>query len=196
MAAGLLAVTGCTSVQHQTGEAAPAGSPGRPSASAAASATPSPTHASGSTSTDTTLYELGPNGYGALTLGMTKQQAEATGLMTRYTGPTVSTCSTARLVGTTSATPNDQGVLWFSPTAGLSSIFAYGSIATPEGVHIGMPAAAMRAIYPEWKAIDRETDGIGHVKVPSNANAWYRIEVVNGEVISVAIQSANQDCYE
>jgi hypothetical protein len=86
--------------------------------------------------------------------------------------------------------------VWFSPTLGLSSIFAEGTIATPEGVHIGMPAAAMRAIYPSWKAIDQETDGIGSVRVPGNANAWYRIEVVNGEVTSVAIQSNNQDCYD
>jgi hypothetical protein len=64
MAAGLLAVTGCASVQHQTGEAAPAGSPGRPSASAVASATQpattgSPAQPSGPTPNP---YATGRNG--------------------------------------------------------------------------------------------------------------------------------------
>ncbi|MEV4620129.1 hypothetical protein AB0J74_15655 [Asanoa sp. NPDC049573] len=86
----LLLAGACTPVEHKSGEAAPAGTP----AATSAAPTPAPTTettpppVTPSTPPSTEAADaplvLGPDGYGALKIGMTEQQAEATGLVTDF----------------------------------------------------------------------------------------------------------------
>ncbi|MET7671278.1 hypothetical protein [Micromonospora luteifusca] len=202
----LLLVAACASPAHRSGDAAPAGSPdptisatttGTP-ASSTPSATPaSPTSSSPSaqpsrSATTTAALVLGPKGIGSLQLGMTRQQATATGMLRPFADAT-SACVPAHL----RAAPAERGIVSFSPTLGIATIDAYGSIKTPEGLRIGMSSAEMLRIYPTWKAADGDaTNGRGAAKTPGNDKAVYRIATRSGKVTEVTLQFRNQDCYE
>ncbi|MFC5923317.1 hypothetical protein [Micromonospora vulcania] len=123
---------------------------------------------------------------------MTRRQATATGALGAFDANSPG-CAPAHL----RAAPTDKGVVLHSPTLGIATIDAYGSIKTPEGVRLGMSSADMLRIYPTWQAADGDaTNGRGFVKAPGNNKAVYRIETANGTVEALTLQYANQDCYE
>ncbi|MEV7331206.1 hypothetical protein [Micromonospora sp. NPDC093244] len=201
----LLLLGACASPTHRSGDAAPAGSPeqttaaptapttGTPTAPPPTSATPpSPSARPSSRPTTTAPLMLGPNGLGTLRLGMSRQQATATGMLRPF--PTNGNgCASTHL----RSAPTDRGLVIFSGTLGLAVINAYGSIKTPEGARIGMSSADMLRIYPTWKAVDGDaTDGRGFAKTPGNDRAVYRIATRNGTVTELTLQYSNQDCYE
>ncbi|WP_329107939.1 hypothetical protein OG792_05485 [Micromonospora sp. NBC_01699] len=198
----LLLVAACSSpVEHQAGDAAPAGSPapttGAPTATTPASPAPSVPSAPSApaSSGDTTApLVLGPNGIGSLKLGMTRQQATATGLLIAdEDNSNGEGCVPYHL----RANSTGNGVVSLSRNLGIAAIDAYGSIKTPEGVRIGMSSADMLRIYPGWTAADGDaTNGRGHAKAPGNDSAVYRIATQNGTVIELTLQYAKQDCYE
>jgi hypothetical protein len=136
---------------------------------------------------------LGPAAYGALKLGMTKKQAEATGLIAGYStnGPNP-VCPIAHLKGA----PAGKGIIWFSPKHDVVAISAYGSIATPQGARLGITTARLLKIYPSWNPLGTDANGRGYVEVPGNAHAEYRIETAKSKVSSLTLQAGNEDCYE
>jgi hypothetical protein len=187
-----LTLTACTSSpEHKSGDAAPAGS-------AAASATPStapsttpstvPSSTAPTTATNRSLT-LGPLGYGALRLGMTKEQALATGLLTPFEDS--DGCDGADL-------KDGGGGALLSPTLGVAAIEAGARVATPEGVRVGTSLSDLRRAYPEWRSVtgDPDPDTRGSTPVPGNSKARYRIETRDGKVLSVTLQLTNQNCYE
>jgi hypothetical protein len=194
LVATTLALTACTaSPEHRSGDAAPAGSAAAspsttPSAtrSTAASATPSATP-TGAASKE--AVRLGPLGYGALRLGMTKEQALATGLLNPFAAS--EGCAGASIKG-------GGGEALLSPTLGIAAIQAGAQVATPEGVRIGTSLSVLRRTYPDWKSAtgDREEDTRGYAAVSGNSKAYYRIETRNSKVMSVTLQLAAQNCYE
>lgn len=139
---------------------------------------------------------LGPAGYGELKLGMTPEQAQATGLISEPAGSAGTACGRyAYLKG--AASNGTEGRLFFSKRLGLAAIYGYAGISTPEGVGVGASYGQLHAAYPEWKPVDGgEHDGRGLVAVPGNPAAVYRIEVYGGRVVQVAVQAKDQDCYE
>ena len=190
LTAGLL-LTACTPApEHRGGEAAPAGSatagtsptttaPASPSAQ-----TPS-SPAATKTSAPATKLVLGPLGYGAIRLGMTKEQVLATGMVTAFeAGPG---CATAEVRGAPKG-----GWVMLSPKLGVTAIDAWDGLETKEGIRIGTSSAEMRRTYPTWS----EFEGRGYAKVPGNDKAVYRIAVLNNKVTEVTLQLVNQDCYE
>ncbi|MFG3558185.1 hypothetical protein ACGGAQ_27790 [Micromonospora sp. NPDC047557] len=198
-------VAACSSPAHQSGNAAPAGSP-ESTASAARTGTPTPTPSPSSTQsapptpsarpsdgpTRTASLVLGPEGIGALKLGMTRQQATRTGQLRAFTS-NGGGCTPARL----RAAPSEEGTVLLSPTLGIATIDAYEGIRTPEGARIGMSSADMLRIYPDWTRADGDaTNGRGFAKTPGNSKAVYRIASRNGKVTQLTLQYANQDCYE
>ncbi|MEU4471727.1 hypothetical protein [Micromonospora sp. NPDC023888] len=195
----LLLVGACASPTHRSGDAAPAGSPeqtasapttGTPTSSSP-SASPSPSARPSSSGTTTALV-LGPNGLGSLKLGMSRQQATATGILRPF-GDYQGECALAQL----RSAPTDEGNVNVSRTLGIATIDAYGSIKTPEGARVGMSSADMLRIYPGWSAADGDaTNGRGFAKTPGNNKAVYRIEMVKGTVVQLTLQYANQNCYE
>ena len=167
--------------------------------SASASAGPSPmtlpvtTPATAPTTTATSEpLVLGPTGLGPLVLGMSLDDANATGLVDHITASTEA-CSNGLLKG--EHTSQTEAALFVSSRLGVAAIYAYGDIATPEGIKLGSTYDQVHAAYPSWRGIDGE-QGHGWVVVPSNSNATYRINISGGHVDELDIQLVNQDCYE
>ncbi|GIF47678.1 hypothetical protein DFJ67_6570 [Asanoa ferruginea] len=189
----LLFAAACSPVQHQVGDAAPAGSPAPTVAAPTATAptvtptTPASTPSSTIEATRAPLL-LGPAGYGALKIGMTEKQAKATGMLTPFTN---SGCRIAYLRGF----PQGKGAVFVSPTLGLIAINAWGTMKTPEGVRVGTSTAEMRRIYPKRQFVDGDGD-YEKVFVKVSNQAVYRIAVNGGKVTELTLQHAHQDCYE
>ena len=145
---------------------------------------------------------LGLTGYGALSLGMTQAEAQATGLTAGITTSGKGNCGgpgDGYLAG--SPTPSDvaiPGQLVFSARRGrLVAIDPFGDVTTPQGIRLDSSYAQLHAAYPMWRAIGPDsTYGRGGVAVPGNPHAHYRI-VANGKVVvELSLASDAQDCYE
>jgi hypothetical protein len=135
---------------------------------------------------------LGSSGFGALRLGMTATEAQATHLVGSASLAPGETCPTGRLLAAPSGgTPS----LFFSPSLGLAAIYAYPGITTPAGIKVGSTLAALQQAYPSWRGLQGDA-GVGYVAAPGSTTSEYRIAVSNGRVIELAIQLDDEDCYE
>ena len=132
---------------------------------------------------------LGPDGYGALKLGMTPAQAQATHLVGSASAAPGQTCPTGRLLAAPSGGPPS---LFFSPLLGLVAIYAYPGITTPAGITVGSTVAQLQQAYPTWRGL-QGIEGVGYVLAPGSATSEYRIAVSSGHVIEVAIQIAKPE---
>jgi hypothetical protein len=172
--------------------AAPATTRSSPTSSPSSSS-PSPSKTPATHSTPTIL---GHDGFGALKLGMSSKKAQATGLITPWTGTAAAGCSLySRLKGSS----GDRGRVYFSGSTGVEIIDAYPGISTPEGIHIGSTKAQVFRAYPDWTNAqdqDPKADGIGGADVPGNSKAFYRIWIKNGKVIELTLQLGTENCYE
>ncbi|WP_216204606.1 hypothetical protein [Amycolatopsis aidingensis] len=140
--------------------------------------------------------ELGPDGYGTLKLGMTTQQAEATGEIVPYQGPDPGAginpeCGFYDLTDRPGQ-PAGLTVL-ISPTLGVADIVGYPGVRTPQGIGIGSTEEALRAAYPSWNPA--EPDGF-FVPVPENPDAIYEFNTRDGRVNHLAIRISGQECIE
>jgi hypothetical protein len=195
----LLLVAACSSPVHQDGNAAPAGSPD-PTTAAAATGTPSPStlppsltpSVPSNSPTRTASLVLGPQGIGSLKLGMTRQEATATGMVRPF--DTSSRCGVSFL----RAAPAEEGTVNLSPTLGVAAISVWPGIRTREGLRIGMSSAEMLRIYPAYEAAEgaQAANARGYVTAPGNDKAVYSIMTRNGKVTALALQFRNQDCFE
>lgn len=191
VAAGLLLV--CAIACGKSPAPAPADEPTSPTLTASPDTSPSPLP-----------LLLGPFGYGALALGMTKDAAIATGLTTDIDTGTPGGCGAAGDGQLAGAPPLDysdlQGWLVFqSGSGGLVAIYAFDGVETPEGIKIGSTRAEVVAAYPTFETfsgVDGEEDGRGGVAVPGNPDAHYRIVIVDGKVFQLSLDANNQACYE
>ena len=203
--AGLLLLTACQPT-HQSGDAAPAGSGyPQPDTSTSVAASPSPTVASPTGAASTTTAGgthtsnptvLGPNGFGALKLGMSRRQAEATGLVSDVDPKADSGCQTTAL----RAGSPVSGTVYFDGASGVVAIDARGGgVKTPEGLHVGSPGSDVSRIYPKWRSLTDPgaNDGRGYVLAPnSNDKAEYNISIGNAKVTQVMLQTHPHHCYE
>ncbi|MBB5869834.1 hypothetical protein F4553_003213 [Allocatelliglobosispora scoriae] len=163
---------------------------------APAASTPPSAASTASPAKTSTPQVLGPDGYGALKLGMTPAQADATGLAAPFTGISDGCGRVSHLIGSPTA-DGTAGSVYHSGKLGVAAIYAVPGVKTPEGVQLGTTFAELKKAYPSWKAVDGDTeDGRGYVKVPGSTNANYRIVVSGGTVSELDIQFVNQDCYE
>ena len=178
--AAALTLTACTS----TGSAS-ASSSSTPTTTPVTTLTPSATATGGP-------LVLGPNGLGPLLLGMSLGEAKATGLVDHIDAPSQG-CSNGLLTG--EHTRQEEAALFVSARLGVAAIYAYGDIATPEGIKLGSTYDQVHAAYPGWRGIEGK-QGHGLVAVPSNSNAKYRIDISGGHVVELDIQLTDQDCYE
>jgi hypothetical protein len=213
----LTVAAGCSQTPQQVGgDAAPAGgatttsaaaaptvtasSPApssSPSSSSSSSSSPEPTRTSASPSPSKASAPsvIGPNGFGALKLGMTVKQAEATGLVTKFAGTLGEGCS-----GTAHLRASAKSNVYFGGSLGIEIIDAYPGISTPEGIKIGSSLAALHRTYPEWDNVTADSeqeesgDGRGYAKASSKAD--YRIVTFKGKVVELTLQYRNQNCYE
>jgi hypothetical protein len=185
----MVALTGCTQASHTANQPTPTPNTSITSASPTSSPTPLP---------------LGPNGYGALTLGMTKAQAAATGLTAGTTPTGAGTCggpSDGHLAIMPKPDPEfGWGQLYFDTNTGqLVSIQAAPGVKTPEGIGIGDSYDQLHATYPAWVPVGSgpsKIDGRGGVAIPNNPNAHYRVMVQNSKIVQLSLDSNLQRCYE
>lgn len=200
----LTATAGCAQgVPTAPGSSGTAVTPSTSAPASAASASPAPTATMTPTSAPSSALTLGPQGYGALRLGMTKTQVRATGLVTGVSVDPVGTCGgpeDGSLVGVQPG-PDESDVagrLFFSATTNqLVAIYAGGGVRTPEGVGLGSTSQRLLAAYPTWRAQEPgPVEGRGRIQVPGNPEAHYRIVVTGGRVVELSIDSDRQDCYE
>lgn len=160
------------------------------------SAPPPPSPSTPPSKQNVARYTLGPKGYGPLRLDMTAAQARASGMTTAI--PATADCNAeVYLRGTRYAQERGYfpGRVWFAD-GGVAVIWATPEMSTPEGIRIGSSVAELRRAYPEWETISGEKDGRGGARVRGNSDAGYRIEVRDGKVVSIALNSAHRGCYE
>jgi hypothetical protein len=142
---------------------------------------------------------LGPDGLGSLRLGMTRDQAEATGLVEPFRNePSSTQCLwSSALTGA----PAGEGTVLHSETLGVATIDAYPGVQTPEGITFGSSLAAVESAYPGLVLHDPGFDqnsrtGRGYAPVPGNSGAVYRIVFDDATVVALTLQYGRQDCYE
>lgn len=144
---------------------------------------------------------LGPDGFGALKMGMSRAEAEASGVVEPFVDEPRSACeSRSQLNGApgdaSPAAPQlSSGIVNVSSTLGVVTIDAYPGVQTPEGIGIGSPVTAVDQAYPDWNPSDHLLRGAA--PVPGNDTAVYRIAFDRtGTVTEVTLQHVRQPCYE
>jgi hypothetical protein len=175
-----------------------------PSTATPAPATTAPPSSPAATPTaapeaDSAAPVLGPDGLGSLKLGMTRDQAEATGLVEPFRNePSSTQCLwSSALTGA----PAGEGTVLHSETLGVATIDAYPGVQTPEGITFGSSLAAVESAYPGLVLHDPGFDqnsrtGRGYAPVPGNSEAVYRIVFDDATVVALTLQYGRQDCYE
>ena len=158
--------------------------------------TPTPTAA---VETEPAVPMLGPDGLGALKLGMSRAQAEATGLV----GPFRNEPNSDRCLWRSALTgaPAGKGIVLHSETLGVATIDAYEGVRTPEGIAIGSSFAAVQSAYPDAEPMFPDFESSGHngrvyTWARGSSQAVYRISFIDATVVQLTLQYANQDCYE
>lgn len=169
---------------------------------AKATSTPVSTTTSTTTTTSTSTTKLrppadrlafGPTAVGGLRLGMTQDDAVATGLIQPNLTPVnAAGCQGYDWSGHANA-PTHYSVL-FSPKYGLVQIGGRADAVTPEGVYAGSSETEVRALYP-----DQARPHVGSLEwvtpVPGNPNARYWFVFADHVVADVRLELAVQDCY-
>lgn len=154
-----------------------------PRATGAVTADPPPDAASGPI--------LGPDGFGALKLGMSYDDAVATGVMIPD-GPPLEDrgCGGYDLVGY----PNSPSTIsvYAMHDLGVAAIFLQKGMRTPEGIKLGSPVKDFYAAYPDtgpgdWQAV---------AAVPGNPDAIYHMVISkDGKVGSLALALRKHECF-
>jgi hypothetical protein len=140
-------------------------------------------------------FMLGPDGFGGLTLGITKSVAADSGLAVEVDPATPPACGgpgDGFLVGYP-ADGGSAGQLVFSDN-GLFAIYAYEGIETPEGIALGSTRAQVDAAYPGFEMDAGLQDGWGIAPVAGNPDAHYRIELTGGRVSQLILEANGLDC--
>lgn len=142
---------------------------------------------------------LGPAGIAKIRLGMTADEANATGnIRYRPVWPT-----TEGRQNCASLVTAEGAVFHFSRTYGLAGITAPDGVRTPEGIGMGATLAQLRAAYPKVHQLDVGRPGrpvrmAGEyiAPVPANPAASYRFVFdVNGvRFVSLALDDQGEEC--
>ena len=147
-------------------------------------------------------YRLGPDGFGQVKLGMTLNQAMATGQLTRNPIGDGEDCRIAVETGTV---PAHGGGVWVSGKYGVVKIEAYPGVSTPQGITLGSSLDDLKRAYPDVAVeTDRdmsngqvviEMDDHYRSKVPGNPQANYRFFVdTHNHVDAMLLVRTTQDC--
>lgn len=158
---------------------------GKPPASSAPQSTGRP---------DDGTMAFGPDGHLALRLGMTAEEAEATGLITPNVQPVSSKgCKGYDYKGL----PKDAAhyAVLISPTYGLVRL-ANGPrrAETAEGINVDSSESDMKKAYP-ISAGSHGAVGEWVTQVPGHADKRYWFLVRDGKVAEMRLELATQDCY-
>lgn len=133
---------------------------------------------------------FGPDGFGALKLGMSRAKALATDLITTAPEATQGGCAGHKYKAYKVA--ENTFPVGISATKGISVLYALGDMRTPEGIHLGSTMEQVRKVYP----------GIVHnvndyrVTVPGNAKAFYTMGFdKSGKLGVLGLAINGQECF-
>jgi len=133
---------------------------------------------------------IGPFGWRELRLGMTYDEAVATGLVVETGSPPGDGCTSYTIA---TADGSHGGALTFSYN-GLEFIAPYAKVRTPEGVWEGMPIEQFLELYPE-KADEVAQSGSVTIPAVGNSAAEYRIDHHGtGTVSMIALRIYARGC--
>lgn len=132
---------------------------------------------------------FGPLGYGALRVHMRPTVAAHTGMFAstpNYTGPCTYWPAKEQFA--------IEGVV-LSRRYGVVTIFARNWASTPEGMHVGMTTAQVKAMYPNFRPQYAHQPGDTGVAVPGHPTVSYGLHFFEGTdwISSMTLQVA-QDC--
>ncbi|MFD9887886.1 hypothetical protein ACFWY9_00990 [Amycolatopsis sp. NPDC059027] len=142
---------------------------------------------------------LGPDGYKAVKLGMSEEEAVATGELIRRTDvPSTEYCGWYALKDWPGGPGAEGAGVVVSPTYGVVAIWAYPSVQTPEGIGLGSTVSEVKAAYPDYE--EGEQYHGGRAPVPGGAEGslyrFGRFDGDNGRITRMFLQAPRQDCYE
>jgi hypothetical protein len=131
---------------------------------------------------------VGPTGYGGIRLGMTLEEAQATGLLGSPNYDAEGGC------------PSYDLLVDGSPYASVSISDTVQAIytsatQTPEGIGEGATFEQLKAVYPELEGQTVVSDRHVLVAAPGNPNGQYRFWFNEGVVTAVSLQFVNQECW-
>jgi hypothetical protein len=133
--------------------------------------------------------QIGPASFQALRLGMTYDEAVATGMVGAGDPVPATGCATyPLLVGGESA-----GGVQISAASGVEVLYPVVALHTPEGPSNGWSLAQVKAVYPEIDEAAVADSGLAFPAVPGNPGAVYRLEFLD-ELVGIALQSSAQPC--
>ena len=141
---------------------------------------------------------LGPDGYRGLRLGMTLEQAKATGdlkLVDAPRGGLAAGCAGFRFTGQPAAP--GQGVVeagvdgYYSAAHGLAAIFARPGMSTPEGIRLGSTWAQVHRAYP-----DGRFNGDHYWIVSTGPGTAYEFGIDSTHTVhEMDVMRTDQDCF-
>jgi hypothetical protein len=132
---------------------------------------------------------LGPTGYGRLRIGMTYDEALATGEI----GPATTDGGGLQIAA------HPDASLCLDEKDGLMAIFLGAGMRTPEGVHHGSTVAELESAYPDLRSVgpDGHVGGPGIFRADAADGLWYEIDVnQNLKVGTVILRQDHQTCFE
>ena len=133
---------------------------------------------------------IGPEGYGAIKLGMTWKEGLATGEVAVARGAGTEWCRSFRLLPETSTTEDDVVV---SDRLGVAGIFFKGLMRTPEGIGLGSTATELLAAYPD---ADMAYNGSYTIPVPGYPDRqYYAAPEIDDRMAEMTLELIDQDCY-
>lgn len=140
---------------------------------------------------------LGPDGFRALKLGMTRIQAIQTGEITIAKLP--ATALAPGCIGfdlTANRKPNPNRVDgYISAKYGVVAVWAPAGVRTPQGIGVGSTLTEVKQAYPSID-VTKTLDGGPTVRPPGNPQAVYQLPYGAGDkVTSLSLISQSQDCF-
>jgi hypothetical protein len=133
--------------------------------------------------------QIGPASFRALRLGMTYDEAAATGMVGAGDPVPATGCATYPLL----VDGQPVGDVRISAAAGIEVLYPVVALHTPEGASNGWSVAQVKAVYPEIDEAAVADSGLAFPAVPGNPGAVYRLEFLD-ELVGIGLQSSAQPC--
>ncbi|WP_086819578.1 hypothetical protein [Allokutzneria sp. NRRL B-24872] len=138
---------------------------------------------------------LGPNGLGALRLGMTREQVHGTGMVSQDVldeqQAAAHACTTHELLDSTGAS---FGTVVLSRRAGLAEVLPRNAPRTPEGLRAGMTVEQAGIVYAELRKVALSSgSGSAQTAVPGNSRAVYTVDFNNSKVTAISLRFSDND---
>ncbi|GAA3024028.1 hypothetical protein [Actinokineospora globicatena] len=130
---------------------------------------------------------IGPDGYGSLKLGMSTEQAIATGMiLASPPGDPFEDCVMHAAPGQAEG----HFMVGISPEHGVALIFPRDDARTPEGIGVGSTKDEVKRAYPKLE----DGPGGSGVDVPGYPNNHYVFNITKGKVVGISLSNQYEFC--